>query len=126
MQVLLGFPSPQWMRCLDLLRQSRVYYMMYTNLQVRSGAYCTGLSSNLLTMESLASNLLPGRESLPRNSSHLLLIVGSTYMSECLRNIFHMLSVRLHWSFDLQLVYQGKDLGQSSRLKKSMRYVSYY
>ncbi|KAG2084185.1 hypothetical protein BD769DRAFT_1397704 [Suillus cothurnatus] len=71
---------------------------MYTNLQVRSGAYCTGVSSNLLTVESLASNLLPGRESPPQNSLHLLLVMGSTY-----------------------LVYQGKDLGRSSWLKKSVR-----
>ncbi|KAG1821089.1 uncharacterized protein BJ212DRAFT_1478185 [Suillus subaureus] len=60
-------------------------------------------------------------ENPPRNSLHLLPIMGSTYMSKCLRNTFHMLSIQLCWSFDLQLMYQDKDLGQSSRLKKSVR-----
>jgi hypothetical protein len=115
------------MRCLNLMTQGKAYCTRFLSLQIRKGALCTGISSNLLhNVENLASNLLHGMESLTQRFSHLLPIVDSTYVSECLRNIFHTLSVQLHWSSDLQLVYLGKDVGPSSPSKKFTRYVSYY
>jgi hypothetical protein len=143
MQVLPVFPSPQWMRCLNFLRQGRIYCTMrclillrqgeiyrtmYPNLQsllMQSGAYCTEtFKSNLL--RALISNL-PGMESLPPDSPCLLPVVDSSIcLSEYQRNMLHMLPVQLHWSSDLQRVYQGKDLNQSSQLKKFKRYVSYH